>query len=201
MSEKEKNKQITEANRLVDQGEYYKAAQKASNLLALFPQDPSVKALSTSVESRQAERYRGLRASAMGAPELTIREKADAIQTLNERAEEYYQNEKYDEARETVQEVFQYEPSNAQASRLMDKLGQKEREQAEKQTGMLREVYRDEMTERMEIYRKEAKRMIEEQRFGRARFALEKMLLLDSKDPEANRLYETVLHQLEKKAA
>ncbi len=201
MSEKEKNKEIAQANKYLTQSEFYKAGQTAAHLQTLFPEDPQVRALVTTVEMRQAERYKALRGSLSGLSEITGREKQDAIQTLNERAEEYLRNGKFAEASETAQEVFQYEPGNARASKLIDKITDAQGKEAEREGGLLREMYRDEMTGRMDTYRREARRAIDEKRYGQARFALEKMLLLEPNDPEANRLYSSVLNQLEKKAA
>lgn len=201
MSEKEKNKEMAQANKFLAHSEFYKAGQTAARLQSHFPEDPQIRELVTQVEKRQAERYQELKGSLSGMAELSSREKQDVIQTLNERAEEYFQEGKYAEAAETVQEVFQYEPGNGRASKMLDKITGAQGKEVEREGGVLREMYRDEMTERMEMYRLEARRCIDHGRYGKARFALEKMLLLEPNDPEANRLYSMVLAQLEKKAA
>lgn len=201
MSEKEKNKEMAQANKYLAQSEFYKAGQTASRLQGYFPDDPQIRELVTHVQVRQAKRYKDLRGSLSGMTDMTQREKQDAIQTLNERAEEYLRSGKYAEAAEMAQEVFQYEPGNSRASKMMDKITDAEGKEAEREDGLLRGVYRDEMTERMEVYRREARRAMDNERYGQARFAIEKMLLLEPNDPEANRLYTTVMNQLEKKAA
>jgi len=201
MSEKEKNKEMAQAQKYLNQSEFYKAGQTAARLQEYFPEDPQIRELVTTVEVRQAERYRALRGSLTGETEMSAREKKDAIQTLNERAEEYLSAGKYAEAAETAQEVFNYDPGNSRASKTIDKITGAQGKEAEREGGLLREMYRDEMTERMEVYRREARRAIDARRYGQARFSLEKMLLLEPNDPEANRLYSMVLNQLEKKAA
>jgi len=201
MSEKEKNKEMAQANKYLTQSEFYKAGQTAERLQGYFPDDPQVRELVTNIEARQAERYRDLKGNLSGLVDMPSRERQDAVQTLNERAEAYFREGKYAEASETAQEVFQYEPGNGRASKLIDKITGAQGKETEREGGLLRDMYRDEMTDRMEVYRREARRAMEEGRYGRARFALEKMLLLEPHDPEANRLYSTALTQLEKKAA
>lgn len=191
---------MAKAQSYVEQGEFYKAEQVARRLQSHFPDDPEVRDLATRIRARQDERHEALRFG-FSAEETSARARKDFIQTLNERAESYFEEGRYQDAADTAQEIFQYEAGNARASELLDRIGRAERKEAGREENVLTEIYREEMSGRIESYRHDTRRAMDQKRWGRARFTLEKWLLLDPKDSEANRLYEQVLAQQEKKAA
>ncbi len=200
MSEKAKNKEMAQARKDLAQGEVSKAAEAAGHVQEFFPEDPQVRGLVTEIRARQDESYRQAKTE-LAEDDMSERERRDAIQTLVERGEAFFQQGQYAEAADAAQEIFRYESGNGQASKLIDRISQAERKEAKREEGVLRDVYRGEMTDRMDAYRREAQQAMDAERWGRARFAIEKMLLLEPSDAEANRLYDVVNSKLEKQAA
>ncbi len=199
MNESEKNKQMAEVQKRLEAGEFYKASQLAERIHQEFPQDPETTALLQEVSLRQEERYTQLNTNPV--EEMDERERLDALKTSEERAQELFRAGRYAEASDAAQDVFRYDPNSAKASKILDRVGQAARKEAKREEGIMSGVYKDELSGRADAYRQEARRAMDEDQWGRARFAVEKLLILAPNDPEGNRLYAVINNKLEKKAA
>lgn len=198
MSESQKNKRIEEAQKHLEQGEFYKAGKLAGRLQEQFPQDAETAALIQEIHNRREARYKQLQDS---TAEMTGRERQDAIKTREEQAQELLRAGRYAEAADAAQAIFALDPQNSAASGILDEISRASRKEAKREQGVLEGVYQDEVTERVEAYRREARSAAEAGQWGRARFAVEKLLILSPADPEANRLYDVISSRLERKAA
>ena len=199
MSESEKNKQMAEVRNRLDAGEFYKAGQLAERIHHQFPQEPQTAELLQEVSLRQEERYRQLQTNPV--EEMSERERLDALKTSEERAQELFRAGHYAEASDAAQHIFLYDPNSPKASKILDGVSRAARKEAKREENSLSGVYKDELSGRVDAYRQEARRAMDEDQWGRARFAIEKLLILAPSDAEANRLYAVINAKLEKKAA
>ncbi len=199
MNESQKKDQMNEVRKLLNEGQFYKAGQMAAKIQKQFPQDPQAVDLLKEIDTRREMRHKQILSDP--TEELTDTERQDAIKTGEERAKGFLRSRHYGEAADSAQEIFRYDPNNRTASKILDQVSQASHKEAQHEEALLRHVYRDELTERLETYRQEAHQFMDQEQWGRARFAVEKMLILAPSDSEAKRLYTVINERLGKKAA
>ncbi len=185
-----------------ENGEFFKAVSMAEELKRKYPTDPDIAALLIEVHQTQKNRHEVLMKSSMPVSDSEgAASRRDDVATLLERAEAYFQQGHAAEAFEVAQKVFQLDPSNAKASRLMDRMTSQTLEKGAGEHAAIQQVYRDEVTERIEHYREVARAAESAGRWGEALFAAQKLLILSPSDPEALRLCGAAEKNLEKRAA
>ena len=201
--EMKKTEAIQNIHETAAEGQFFKAAQMSEKLQKQYPEDPAILALKLEIQEAQRKRQAELMQSNQFPQDQEIPAKAakDDVQTLLERAEAYFQAGRYSEASESAQKVFQLDPDNGQASRLMDRIAKKMLDHDNTERAAIKQVAREEVTERIEQYRDRAKAAIEKKHWGEARFALQKVLILSPSDPEALRLYDLIETNTDQKAA
>lgn len=129
--------------------------------------------------------------------EVPSSRKSLQIKTWLERSRGFLEVGEFDEALQAAERVFQLDPENPEASRLVDEIQEKAREEGREEDRILQEVYQQEIDARIQRYTQQAEADIRERRWGAARFAIEKLLTLDPKNAKGRKL----LAILEKKGS
>jgi hypothetical protein len=129
--------------------------------------------------------------------ELGAEEKALAVKTWLERSQGFLQVNRLEEALQAAEQVFLLDPGNLEASRLVDEIKNRSREQGKEDSAFLQSLYQEEVERRIMRYTEEAQTSLDSRRFASARLAIEKILLLDPENREGERLLRA-LEQAEK---
>ena len=114
------------------------------------------------------------------------------VKTLLERGKSLLEIGAYEEAVFTVESVFQYDPQNAEASALMDKIRNRAVKDGKRQISDRSEIVQSEVEGRVSLYKRQAKAWMTEDKWGAARLAVEKILMLRPEDDEALKLLEDI---------
>lgn len=148
-----------------------KPAARTSEATLPFPADP------------------GAPRSEINSPEeWSSPEKSRQIKTWLERSRGYLEKSQFDEALQEAEQVFRIEADHLEASRLVDEIKEKARGRGEEEGLFLQGVYQEEIKERVGRYAGEAEAHLRAGRWGAARMAAEKLLLLDPENREGHRL-------------
>ena len=119
-------------------------------------------------------------------------EQADQIKTLMERGKSLYQMGAYDEAARTIESIFEFDPYNAQASQLLDEIQSRAVREGKDEISGRSAIVHAEVESRVLTYKTQAKTWIQEGKWGAARLAVEKILMLQPEDEEALKMLEDV---------
>lgn len=110
------------------------------------------------------------------------------IKTWIERSRSFLDLGQYDEALLAAEQVFSLDPENPEASRLIDQIKEVARRDGKGENLFLQELYQEEIETRIAQYAEQAEAWLEAGRFGAARLAIGKILILDPENPEGRRL-------------
>ena len=124
--------------------------------------------------------------------ELTRQERKLQVKTWLERGQAFLRENQFDEALLAAEQVFRLDPENPEASRLTDEIKGKARSQGREESLFLQDLYQQEVKARIEQYREEAEEHLRTDQLGAARLAIEKILLLEPKDAQAQKLLATL---------
>lgn len=128
--------------------------------------------------------------------ELGAEERDARIKMLLERGDRYREEKNYEVARGVYEEVFLLASNNQEASARIDLLKRLMQNEGQSEDQRASRLYEDEIKARLGAYQEEADERLKEKKWGRARLALEKLLLLDPLNEKAR-----ALHQELKRAA
>lgn len=169
----------------------FDARRWTSEALQLRPQEPEAQSLMARVIDREIVKAKQ---SSEGAPpeELTSEKKSLQIKTWLERARGFLEIDQLEEANLAVEQVFQLDPENLEASRLMDKIKEKAQKQGKSDELFLETLYKDEISTRIQSYIQQAETRIQDKQWAAARFAVEKVLILDPKHVKAQKLLAVI---------
>ena len=185
---------LSEALDFMKAGEFYRARQITQQVLEQEPQDlDAQKLMAEIIDGEIAVQKEVFETKA--PEEFTLEEKQDAVKTWMERSDALVVAGEYEQALLAAERVFLYEPDHVGASQLIDRIKKEAREMGRAESLILQQRYKEEIDIRVERYREQAKEWMNNGRFGMARLAVEKILLLAPKDREATRLYEAIKAQ------
>lgn len=183
---------LAEARASLEYGEFYRARTMAEEALEQDPWDEEASHLMA--EILEAEIAQQKEVFEVKAPEeFTSEERKRETKTWLERSEALKEAEQYGEAMEAAEKVFIYDADNERASALLDEIRAKAIAEGKAERIVVKRMYQDEIHERVERYKVEARRWLDDGRWGAAKLALEKVLLLEPSDREAASLYEDLL--------
>jgi len=165
----------------------FEARKWASEALALEPGRPEGQRLMAKILDREIAREKSL-SRRDTLEELSSQEKGQQMKTWFERAEGFLEAHQFDEALFAAEQIFQLDPENPEASRLVDEIKEKARKQGREESLFVKHLYQQEIHSRIQRYTREAERALGEERCGAARLATEKVLLLDPKNRAGERL-------------
>jgi len=120
-------------------------------------------------------------------------ESVEEIKTWLERSETLFQSKQYDLALFAAEKVFLYDSTHAKASQMIDKIKRQALKEGKADILFLNQMYEEEISDRLTRYRDQAQAFFQEGQLGRAKYTVEKILLLEPDDPKALRLYQEIL--------
>ena len=132
---------------------------------------------------------------------MSKEEKRSMVDELFAEGDKHFDQKNYNLANAAYESVFLLDPDNVKASQKIDHLKKQMLLEGKSETQLVTRVYDSEIDLRVREYMKEAKVFIKEGKLGRARFTLQKLLLLDPLHEEAQKLYDQVAHKLAGEAA
>lgn len=174
----------------------FEARKWVSEALKMKPQQPEAQLLMAHVIDREIEKEKTSPESEI-PEELTPEKKSLQIKTWLERSRGFLEINQLKEAQWAAEQVFQLDPQNLDASRLMDEIKMKAQKQGRDDELFLQELYQEEISTRIQSYIQQAETRIQDKQWAAARFAVEKILILDPKNVEGRRLL-SVLDKREK---
>ena len=122
--------------------------------------------------------------------ELSKEEKQTIVKQLLEEGDQYVERKDYNLANASYESVFLLEPNNLEASKRIDRLKKRMLGEGRSETELVTRVYDAEIEQRAQQYLEHAKQFMAQQKWGQARFTLQKLLLISPLHEEANKLYK-----------
>lgn len=181
-------------------GQYYQARKMTEELLKTEPENDELKTLMGKVlEAEIAEQKQILEETIVDEDDTEDSDKQ--VLTWLERAREFYHQAEYEQAILSAEEVFKYDPTNVEASRIIDAVKKQIHTEGKQEAVFLKNMYNDEISERVSRYKTEAKDRIGQGNYGQAKLLLQKALLLDPTDKEIPHLFEQLENDNGEKSA
>ena len=142
----------------------------------------------------------GVPTSSTVAEELNPKEKQSMADQLLVEGDRYMEAKNYDLANATYESVFLLDPNHREASKRIDRLKKQMKKEGKSEAGLVTRVYDAEIDMRVRQYLKEAKESMANHKWGKARFTLQKLLLINPLNEEARKLYAEVNQKSERQA-
>ena len=184
----------------IEEGLYYQARKMSEQLLQEDPNNEEVKILMGKVLEKEIAEQKEVFESA-SVLEYETEDTEAQVLTWLDRAREFYREAEYEQALLSAEEVFKYDATNAEASRIIDAIKKEVYAEGKQESIVLQHMYKDEISERVERYKTQAKKQIENGNFGQAKLILQKALLLDPSDKEISHLYKQLQNDNEEKSS
>ena len=125
-------------------------------------------------------------------------EKKNQMEELFQLGDELLERKNYDRAVEAYEQVFVVDPENVRASAKIDMVKKQMMHEGRDETVVVDQVYEEEIQERLKNYWKQSRLFLKQGKIGQARFTIQKILLLDPLNREAQALYDKLeMHPLE----
>jgi len=190
--------QMKRAETALREDRLFEAKKWTAQALQEKPDEPKAQTLMARLIEREVIQEKS--ANPFSAPEETTPdEKAQDIKTWLERSRGFLEANQFEEALWSAEQIFLLDPENRDASRLIDQIKERARKQGHDETIFLQELYEQEVSARIQNYLHQAEASIQEKKWGAARFAIEKVLVLDPQNGKAKGLL-VVLNKREKVA-
>lgn len=175
----------------IQDGEYYRARQMTQTLLNQEPQNLAYQTTMAEILDKEISEQKEAFESKV-PEEWNSEDKKTQAKTWLERSQELLRRAEYEQAYDAAEQVFTYDPQNLEASELMDKIRKQAEQEGKSQKIFVKEMYQSEAKTRIEEYKEQARILIEEGQWGKARLTAEKIMLLDPKDRDAAKLLEQI---------
>lgn len=187
---------VIEARIALLAGEVVKARELTEQLMVKHPKNPELHELMSQIIDREiaAEKEPKLKKA---PEELPKGEAKLEIERWMERAKTLAAYQQYDQAILAAEKVFQFDPQNAQASRLMDEIQAKALKEGERDLKVLAKSSKLEGEDRSTRYLNQAREWVRTGRLGAARLACDKILILNPTHEEALALKAQIRKRLE----
>ena len=121
---------------------------------------------------------------------MTAKEKQEVIEQLLIEGEQYTKEKRYNLANASLESIFLLDPHHVKASERLDELKKQMINEGKYETQLVGQVYDAEIDIRVQAYWKQAKQLLADGKRAQARFALQKLLLIQPLHEEARKLYE-----------
>ncbi len=175
---------LMKAEKHLEQGELYMAKKSVEKVLDADKENPRGQQLMAQILDQEISRRMEIFKDT--APEdFTASEKSGEIKTWLERAKSFMAIHQYDQATLAAEKVFEYDPQNLEASRLLDEIKSYAIQEGKAQSFLVQEMAHDESRQRVTLYEKQAQEAIAKNMWGTARLASEKILLLEPNNEKA----------------
>ena len=127
--------------------------------------------------------------------DLSKEEKKSMMQQLFAEGDAHAQAKNYNLANAAYESIFLLDPNNVEASQRIDRLKKHMLKEGKSETDIVTHVYDEEIELRTRAYLEQAKQLLADGKRSQARFALQKLLLINPLHEEANKLYKNLKEQ------
>lgn len=188
---RDREARLHEVESLLDQGELYRAKKRSEEVLVADPESERAQKLMAQILDEEIARHKEAFEPRV-IEEYSSQEKSRETRTWLERGRLLLEVKQYNEALLAAEKVFSYEAGNLEASRLIDEIRGRAHREGKGEDLILAQMKQEEVKGRLEIYQEQAREWVRLGRWGAARLAVEKILLLSPGDPEALRLQRVI---------
>lgn len=179
--------QMKHAETALREDKLFEAKKWATQALQEKPDEPKTQALMVRLIEREVIQEKSQ--DPLSIPEeATPDQKSQGIKTWLERSQGFLEANQFEEALWSAEQIFLLDPENQDASRLVDRIKEQARKQGHDEELFLNELYKQEISARIQNYLHQAEVSILEKKWGAARFAIEKVLVLDPQNRKAKGL-------------
>ena len=182
---------ISSARKDLQEGDLYQARKKTQTILDKNPADPEVQKLMAEIIDQEIARHKEVFQTTV-PEELPYSAKEEETKTWLERGKVLLDLKRYDEAAMAVEKIFTYDPMNEQASRLMDNVREHALKDGKQELLVRHQMYAAEAKDRVALYLQQARESILQKRWGAARMAVDKILLLEPSNKKALKLQRQI---------
>ncbi len=187
---------LKRAEAALKDGRAFEARKWAGEVLSEHPKNLQGQKLMAKVIEKETMTEKSIPELTKIPEELDSQEKSLAVKTWLERGQGFLQMNRFDEALQAAEQVFLLDPGNLEASRLVDEIKKNAREQGKEESVFVQSLYQEEIDRRIERYKEQASAALESHHYASARLAVEKLLVLDPKNRDGQRLLQA-LEQVE----
>jgi len=182
---------IASARQFLADNDLSYAKSQVKRVLEIDPENKDAQALMAEIIDHEIAEQKETEINKL-PEEYTEEEKKNEIKTWVERAEAFLNVKLYDEAILAAEKIFSLDPQNIQASTMIDEIKQKAIEDGKSESLIVKKMYESEVEIRVNTYEQQAEKWLSEDRLGAARLAIEKILLLDPANVQANQWYQRI---------
>jgi tetratricopeptide (TPR) repeat protein len=186
-----KTPSVSEIRRDLNEGDLYQARKKAQKALDKNHDNEEVQKLMADIIDQEIARHKEVFQTNV-PEELPKDAKEEETKTWLERARVLMDLKRYDEAVLATEKVFSYDPGNLAASRLMDQIRERAFRDGKQELLVRHQMYKSESKERVRMYLDQAAVSIKSKRWGAARLATEKILLLEPDNKRALKMHKYI---------
>lgn len=185
---------ISEIRKDLNEGDLYQARKKAQKVLERNHEDAEAQKLMADIIDQEIARHKEVFQNNV-PEELPKSAKDEETKTWLERGQVLMDLKRYDEAVLATEKVFSYDPGNLAASALMDKIRERAIREGKQELLVRHQMYKSESKERVRMYLDQAAVSIKSKRWGAARLATEKILLLEPDNKRALKMHRFIQSQ------
>lgn len=185
------------AERELRKGKIFEARRLAVEVLEMHPGNEKAEKLIAQTIDRQVTQQKLVVAPPLPEETSSLQRRLHT-KTLLERSRSLLEQGELEEALRNAEEVFRYDAGNTEASHLIDNIRERAKKEAREEQLFLEQLYQEEIDARIKRYLEEAKYSMDRKKWGPARLALEKVLLLEPTHREGKQLL-SLLEQRERK--
>ncbi len=177
---------LKEVRKDLKDGDLYQARKKTQLILENDQDNAEAQKLMADIIDQEIARHKEIFKTNV-PEEVPQSDKDEETKTWLERAKVLMDLKRYDEAVLAAEKVFEYDPQNQTASALMDQIRERAVRDGKQELLVRHEMYRDESKERVRMYLDQSRKALKQKRWGAARLAIEKTLLLEPSNRKALR--------------
>jgi len=184
------------AQEAMNSGEYYRARKITEKLIEAEPESRQNELLMAEILEKEISVHKEAFEDKLPV-EYDDEERRQMTRTWIERSRQLFQMKEYSEAMLAAETVFKYDAQNLEASELIDTIRRQVYKEGKQDTVYLKGMYRQEIDERRIRYKEQAKQLMEKGLLAEAQLTIDKALLLEPSDREANKIREMIFNRKE----
>ena len=182
---------LEQAKEHLEAEEFYQARKITEKILKENPDDPDAQKLMAKILDEEIGRHKEI-FETRAIENLSPKESKNEAQTWLERSKSLLELKEYDQALEAAENVFLFDPQNAEASKLADKIRKKALKDDKRKMLIRDQTLEAEVNGRVDDYFVQVETAIRQGKWGTAQFMIQKILLLEPENEKALKLRKKI---------
>lgn len=187
----EKSFQLQHARESMEAGELYRARKMTEKVLHEYPSDPEAQKLMADILDMEIARQKEVM-DTKAPEEFSTDENQEQVRLWLVQSRSLLEAQEYEQAVVAAENVFLFDPSNQEASSLIDAIRAEALEKGGAEALIHKESIHTEVDARTGDYYADAAKAIEKGQWGQAQFLARKILILRPDDDKALALMERI---------